>query len=81
LDGVAEDDVERLIKEVASLRFAEVEPMIDEDHADKDILWLADVRVHTADSFAARVSAVEDFAARKGLAVGDYAAGLVALGM
>jgi hypothetical protein len=75
LDGAAEDQVGPLMDEAGRLGFAEVEPMADEEREGRYTLWLSEVRVHTAESFARRVAAVEQLAAREGLVVSDYSAG------
>jgi hypothetical protein len=75
LDGASEDQVGPLMDEVGGLGFTEVEPMADEEREGRYTLWFAEVRVHTARSFAGRVAAVERIAARERLVVADFSAG------
>jgi hypothetical protein len=75
LDGLSEDQVGTLMEEVGVLGFTEVEPLADEEQEGRYILWFAEVRVHSARSFAERVAAVEQLAAREGLVMSDFAAG------
>jgi hypothetical protein len=75
LKGAAEDQVGRLMDMIAGLGFSRAEPMEDEDQEGLYILWFQELCVHTAESFAARVVAVEELAAREGLEVWDYSAG------
>jgi hypothetical protein len=75
LDGLSEDQVGPLMDEVGGLGFTEVEPLADEEQESRYTLWFAEVRVHTARSFAERVEVVEQFAAREGLALSDFSAG------
>ena len=75
LDGLSEEQVEPLMGQVSGLGFTEVEPLADEEQAGRYTLWFAEVRVHTAASFAARVAAVERLAAREGLVMSDFSAG------
>jgi hypothetical protein len=75
LKGAAEDQVGPLMDTLAGMGFPRAEPMADEDEEGRYILWFQEVCVHTADSFAARVAAVEELAAREGLEFWDYSAG------
>jgi hypothetical protein len=75
LKGAAEDRVGPLMDTLAAMGFPRVEPMADEDGEGRYILWFQEVRVHTADSFAARVAAVDELAARERLEFWDYSAG------
>jgi hypothetical protein len=72
LDGLSEDRVGPLMEVVGELGFAEVEPLIDEEREGHYTLWFAEVRVHTAASFAERVAAVEQLAAQEGLVMSDF---------
>lgn len=74
-DGLSEDQVGPLMEEVSGLSFTEVEPMADEEREGQYTLWFAEVRVHSARSFAERVAAVEQLAAREGLVMSDFSAG------
>jgi len=75
LDGLSEDQVGPLMDEVGGLGFTEVEPMADEEQERRYTLWFAEVRVHSAQSFAERVAAVEQLAVREGLLMSDFSAG------
>ena len=75
LDGASEDRVGPLMEAAGRLGFTEVEPLPDEEREGRFTLSLAEVRAHTARSFAARLAAVEKLAAREGLVVADYTAG------
>jgi hypothetical protein len=75
LEGATQDQVGPLMGRVRGMGFTEVEPMADEERDGRYILWFAEVRVHTAESFAERVAAVEHLAAQEGLVVSDYSAG------
>jgi hypothetical protein len=75
LDGLSEDQVGPLMEEVGGLGFTEVEPLADEEQEGRYTLWFAEVRVHSAGSFAERVVAVEHLAAREGLVMSDFSAG------
>jgi hypothetical protein len=77
LDGATEDQVGQLMRKVGEMGFAEVEPLADEWEEGRYNLWFAEVRVHTAGSFAARVREVEQFASLEGLVVSDFSAGQV----
>lgn len=77
LAGAAEDRIGPLMDTVRGMGFTEVEPMADEVRDGQYILWFAELCVHTTDSFAQRVAAVEQLAASEGLAVSDYSAGTV----
>lgn len=77
LDGATEDQVGPLMGEVRRLRFAEVEPLADEEHAGRYKLWFSEICVHTAATFAARVAVIEQLAERERLVVSDYSAGIV----
>jgi hypothetical protein len=74
LGGAAEDRVGSLMESLAGMGFPEIEPMLDEEQQGLYIVWFAEVCVHSADSFAQRVAAVERFAAHEGLVVYDYSA-------
>ncbi len=76
LDGASEDKVGALIHEISRLGFAEVEPSTSENCEGQYTLWFSEVCVHTAQSFAARVAVVEQFAESKDLVVLDFSAGL-----
>jgi hypothetical protein len=75
LKGAAEDRVGPLMDTLTGMGFSGVEPMDDGDTEGRYILWFQEVRVHTADSFAARVAAVEELATREQLELWDYSAG------
>jgi hypothetical protein len=75
LDGLSEDQVGPLMEEVGGLGFTEAEPLADEEREGRFTLWFAEVRAHSARSFAARVAAVEQLAAREGLVMSDFSAG------
>lgn len=75
LKGATEDQVGPLMDTLTGVGFHRVEPMADEDEEGRYILWFQEVRVHSAESFAARVAAVEELAAQEGLEVWDYSAG------
>ena len=75
LDGLSEDQVGPLMGEVGGLGFTAVEPLANEEREGRYALWFAEVRVHTARSFAERVEIVEQFAAREGLVMSDFSAG------
>ena len=77
LESAVEEQVGSLMESLVEMGFPEVEPMFDEDQEGRYILWFAEVRVHTPDSFAQRVAEVERFAGREGLVLSDYAAGRV----
>jgi hypothetical protein len=76
LDGATEDQVEPLMDTLAGMGFTNVEPMEDDEQEGRYTLWVQEVCVHTAESFANRVAAVEQLASREGLVVSDYSAGL-----
>lgn len=76
LDGLSVDQVEPLMSEVSSLGFTEVEPLGVESEEDQFILGFAEIRVHTARSFVERLEAVNKLAAREGVMLVDYSAGL-----
>lgn len=75
LDGLSEDQVGPLMGEVRGLGFTEVEPLADEERVGRYTLWFAEVRVHTARSFAERVEVVKKFAAHERLVMSDFSAG------
>lgn len=75
LSGLSVDQVGPLMDEVEGLGFTEVEPLADEEQAERFLLWFAEVRVHSAVSFAERVAVVEHLAGREGLVVSDFSAG------
>jgi hypothetical protein len=74
LDGLSEDQVQTIMEEVGRLGFTEVEPLADEEREGHYTLWFAEVRVHSAQSLAERVAAVEQFASREGLVMSDFSA-------
>ena len=76
LFGLTGDRVDPVMAGVGELGFAEAEPGWREDRDGEYTLWLSEVRRHTADSFARRVAQVEEYAAREGLTVADYSAGV-----
>jgi hypothetical protein len=75
LDGLSEDQVGPLMEEVGGLGFTEVEPLADEEQEGRYTLWFAEVRIHSARSFAERVAMVEQLAAHEGLVMSDFSAG------
>ena len=75
LEGVAEDQVGQLMEMLGGMGFTEAEPMAAEEQEGQYILWFAEVCLHTAESFARRVAAVEQLAVREGLVVSDFSAG------
>jgi hypothetical protein len=75
LGGLSEDRVGPFMDEVGGLGFTEVEPLSDEEREGRYLLWFAEVRVHSAASFAERVAVVEQLAGREGLVVSDFSAG------
>jgi hypothetical protein len=75
LSGATEVQVGPLMETVERLGFTDIEPLFDEEHEGRFILYFSEVCVHTARSFAERVALVEQVAAREGLVVADYSAG------
>lgn len=76
LDGASEERVDPLMAELSALGFVEIEAMFDDENPGKCILGFGEVCVHSAESFARRVESVEGLAAREGLQLSDYSAGL-----
>ncbi len=75
LDRLSEDQVGPLMQEVGRLGFTEIEPLADEEREGQYTLYFAEVRVHSARSFARRVKAVVRLANREGLVMSDFSAG------
>ena len=75
LSGATEDQVDRLMDAVQKMGFTEAEPLFDEEQEGHFIVEFAEIRVHTARSFAERVASVEQLAAREGLVMADFSAG------
>jgi hypothetical protein len=69
------DRVEPLMRSLQGLGFHDVEPLFDEKWEGRFLIWFAEKRTHSAESFAARVAEVEAFAADNGLVLSDFSAG------
>jgi hypothetical protein len=67
---VANDRLGPLTDTLIDMGFPCVKPL-----ADEGIVWFQEVRVHTADSFAARVADVAELAARERLEFWSYGVG------
>lgn len=75
LDGLSEGQVGPLMEEIGGLGFAEVEPLYGDEGEGRYTLWFAEVRVHSAESFAERVTTVRRLAVREGLVMSDFSTG------
>lgn len=69
------DRVEPVMRSLRGLGFHDAEPLFDEEREGRFLIWFAEQRTHSAESFAARVAEVEAFAADNGLVLLDYSAG------
>jgi hypothetical protein len=74
LKGAVEDHVRLLMDILPRMGFPRVEPLADQDEIGRYIMWFQEVCVHTSESFAARVTTVEQLAAREVLELWDYSA-------
>ena len=54
-----------------------IEPTFSDERDDRFLIWFAETRIQTAESFASRVVEVEALARKNGLEISDYSAGSV----
>lgn len=67
LRGLAQPQLEPLTEKIRGLDFTEVDLMIDEENEDSFILYFAEIRVHTVQSFTDRVKTVDQLAVHEGI--------------